>query len=560
MSKTTIQASPSIGKYRRIAELGHGGMATVYLCVTQGPAGFNKLNVIKCLRADLAVDEDALKMFLEEARISARLNHPNIVQTFEVGRDGEHPFIAMEYVDGQTLDKVLRRARAQSSDPTIPLPVHLEILVQVLAGLHFAHELADFDGKPLHLVHRDVSPHNVMVTYEGHVKVLDFGIAKVADSSEETKAGVMKGKFAYMAPEQCSGGPVNRRADIYAVGVMLWQAITGHRMWQGVAATQFLAKVLAGQVPRPQDVEPNVDPALAVICMKALAREPSDRHSTAAELQGVLEDYLAKNTNRPGSRELGHYVRSLGQESRARIRAAIEQELGKSSRETATADIAVLWASEATSSSGVRSAAQSTTAGAAVRSAHTREHSKRLIGAGIAGVLAVTGTLTTLLSRWSPGPVAQAVAQRAVSQQPVTPAIPSPRLVVLKIAATPPGAKLFVDDTELGSNPATVRLPRDEAAHRVSARATGYETKSQLVTFDSDAISADMVLEPLAKSSAPPARALAPTTGSPRPGARQATPNAGTQPTQPMNWQEVGAAPTPTTRPLDNSNPWSNTE
>jgi eukaryotic-like serine/threonine-protein kinase len=556
MSKPSVEASPSIGKYRRIAELGRGGMATVYLCVTQGPAGFNKLHVIKCLRADLAADGDAQKMFLEEARISARLGHPNIVQTYEVGHDGQFPFITMEYVEGQTLEKLVRRARKQAGE-LIPLPIHLEILVQVLAGLHFAHELADFDGAPLRLVHRDVSPQNVMVTYEGHVKVLDFGIAKVADSSEETKAGIMKGKLSYMAPEQCVGAPADRRADIYAVGVMLWQAITGHRMWQGVTGTQVLAKVLAGEIPRPQDVEPNVDPALAAVCMKALAVEPSDRYSSAAELQSVLEDYLGRNSNRPGSRELGQYVRNLGQDSRARIRAAIEHELKKSTPETSIIDISTLGGSEA-SNSGVRSASEPSTGGAAVKSPNARKPSKLLIGAGVAGALAFTAILATMLSRGSPGAGAQVVTQPAASQQPETPAMPGPKLVVLKVSATPPEAKLFFDDNQLGSNPATLRLPRDGAAHRVSARATGYETKSQLVTFDSETASADIVLEPVGRSFAPQSRTPASFGAPPRPVARQATPTPPNPPTPPTNWQEVGGPPTPTARTLDTSSPWSN--
>src|SRR5260370_1330933 len=185
------------GKYKLLAELGRGGMANVYLAVARGPSGFNKLVVLKSLRSDLAGDPELLSMFWEEARLAARLNHPHVVQTYEVGEYAGRPVIVMEYLEGQTLANVLQRAKGQMS-----LALHLRVIIDSLEGLHHAHELTDFAGKALGLVHRDMSPQNVFITFDGQVKVLDFGIAKVVNSQAQTSTGVLKGKVKYMAREQ----------------------------------------------------------------------------------------------------------------------------------------------------------------------------------------------------------------------------------------------------------------------------------------------------------------------------------------------------------------------
>ena len=188
----------SIGKYRVIAKLGQGGMARVLLAAAAGPAGFNKLMVVKELREELAAEPEFLTMFLDEARLAARLNHPNVVTTYEVVTEGDRHYIAMDYLDGQPLNRLLHRI----SYSEMPLDVHLRIICDALEGLHYAHTVADFDGSPLNVVHRDVSPHNIFVTYDGQVKLVDFGVAKAAGAAAQTQTGVFKGKIRYMAPEQ----------------------------------------------------------------------------------------------------------------------------------------------------------------------------------------------------------------------------------------------------------------------------------------------------------------------------------------------------------------------
>jgi formylglycine-generating enzyme required for sulfatase activity len=316
----------SVRRYRPILELGRGGMAEVFLAVAQGHAGFNKLVVLKKARSELLRDFDFVSMLLNEARLAARLSHPNIVQTYEVGEDEDGGcFIAMEYLEGQPLNRV---RQGKAGTPRLPFALHLRVLTEVLAGLHYAHELTDFDGTPLCVVHRDVTPHNIFITYQGHVKLVDFGIAKAAGASVETMHGVIKGKVAYMPPEQATAKPVDRRADIFAVGVMLWEAVTGTRMWKGVAEIVVLSELSKGQIPRVRDVKSSgVAPELERIIERALAPSPDDRYQTAAAMQADLESYLDTLVEKSSHREIGRWMSERFHEHRARIKLMIEAQV-----------------------------------------------------------------------------------------------------------------------------------------------------------------------------------------------------------------------------------------
>jgi hypothetical protein len=296
-------------------------MGTVYVAVARGPAGFSKLKVVKRLRPDLAMDPHFLTMFLDEARIAARFNHPNIVQTFEVGFDGTHYFIEMEYLEGQTYDALMCSGARYGP---VPLPLTVWVLKEALAGLHHAHESKDAAGAPMSVVHRDVSPHNVFVTYDGAVKVLDFGIARAAGSMHETRTGVVRGKATYMAPEQAARRPVDRRADIFSVGVMLWEAITGTRLWGGASDTEIFAALRDGAIRSPRSVQQNLDPVLESVCNKALSIDPDQRHATAAELQSALEDWLASSGRGTGAKALGGLLAARFTDQRRAVQAAID--------------------------------------------------------------------------------------------------------------------------------------------------------------------------------------------------------------------------------------------
>ncbi len=320
------QSSNVLGKFKLIAELGRGGMSEVYLAVVAGPAGFNKLVVIKLIKAELAEDPDFINMFLEEARLSARLSHPNIVQTNEVGEVGGRYYIAMEYLEGQPYSRILHRL---GRDRGLPLGMSLRVLSDVLSGLQYAHELADFDGSPLGVVHRDVTPHNVFVTYDGQVKVVDFGIAKAMNSSHETRTGMLKGKVGYMAPEQAKGERVDRRADIFSVGVMLWEAAVGRRLWKGLNEVQILHQLLSGEIPSPRSMRPDISAPLDALIMKSLASDRDKRHGSAQELQGALDELMDSGSERSTLREVGRLLSQTFDEERRKLKAIIEQQVAK---------------------------------------------------------------------------------------------------------------------------------------------------------------------------------------------------------------------------------------
>jgi eukaryotic-like serine/threonine-protein kinase len=310
-------------KYRLVVEIGRGGMGEVCLAVANGMAGFTKLVVLKRARPDLADEPEFLAMFLDEARLAARLNHPNVVQTYEAGQDAGRYFIAMEYLDGQPLHRI----RARVEPRWFPLSMQIRILIETLAGLHHAHELTDFDGSPLGVVHRDVTPQNIFVTYDGQIKVVDFGIAKAASSTSKTRAGMIRGKVPYMAPDQARSEPLDRRVDIFAVGIMLWEAMTGERMWKGLSDTEIIRRLAMGKVPSLPAESSSSDPELTRICRRALAPVPANRYATAAELQHELERWLERQGEEVPGRVVGTFVAAHFEEERAANKSLLEHEL-----------------------------------------------------------------------------------------------------------------------------------------------------------------------------------------------------------------------------------------
>lgn len=289
-------------RHRVLMNLGEGGMGVVKLAMVRGPQGFVKLMVLKTLHPQLVLDAEARRQFLEEARISARLVHPNIVQVYEVTEFEGAPTIVMEYLEGQSLWTVLEECKER-----LPLFVHLHILSQVLAGLQAAHDLEDYEGTSLGLIHRDVSPHNVFVLYDGQVKVLDFGIAKIHGSEVQSRTGVTKGKLRYMAPEQLSGSELDCRADLFSVGVMLWEALTGERLWGELSEKEIMLRLLTNQIP-PLN-HPQVPDALRRTCARALAVEREHRHPSAREFRLELEEYLSTRQYENWSEALSSILR-----------------------------------------------------------------------------------------------------------------------------------------------------------------------------------------------------------------------------------------------------------
>lgn len=312
-------AASASSKYQIVARLGRGGMAQVFLAVARGLGGFNKLLVIKRLESD----EPAFRrMFLDEARVAALLSHPNVVHTYEVFEHGGSYFIAMEHLDGQPLNKIVRLGHEVGHllDPRLCA----RIVADALAGLHYAHELRDYSGKPLNIVHRDVSPHNLFVTHDGQVKVFDFGVAKAESRLEGTDVGVLKGKLGYMAPEQAAGAEVDRRADIYSAGVVLWELLALEPMVTRESSHAALREVLRGS-PRPLPDLPDVDEELRGIVTRALERTPARRFQTAQEMRDALLGYLASHpfTHEDLAQFMGEHFEGVRIQLQERIQKAI---------------------------------------------------------------------------------------------------------------------------------------------------------------------------------------------------------------------------------------------
>lgn len=305
-------------------------MARLYLGVQRGPFELKKLVAIKEMRQEIASDPHFFSMFVDEARIAARLSHPNVVHTYEVLDDAPNYYLVMEFLDGQSLLEIVRRVGRAN----IPLHDHIWILTQLLAGLHHAHELCDFDGKPLRIVHRDVSPSNVFVCHSGETKLLDFGIANAKGSLAATHHGELKGKLGYLAPEQCLGHPAGVQSDLYSVGVMLWEAVARARRVTGeVQAAQIQARI-QGLEPPIEQVCPGASRRLVTILARALATKPEDRYASAHEFQQDLEQFLAEERSQAGPESVSQLLRTHFEQDRRELHRAVQTYIGAWERES----------------------------------------------------------------------------------------------------------------------------------------------------------------------------------------------------------------------------------
>jgi hypothetical protein len=295
------------GKYELVSRLAAGGMAELFLARTRGLSGFEKYLVIKRILSQRTGDADFVRMFLDEARIAATLDHPNVVQIYDVGSvDGEY-FIAMEYISGHNLVELLR-AGQRRGEAGLPLAIAIAVVAGAAAGLHYAHEKRDFNGRALGIVHRDVTPQNVMVTFDGAVKVVDFGIVKAASRDVDTNAGTLKGKFGYMSPEQCCGQPLDRRSDIFALGVLLYELSTGRRLYKEKSEFETLRKIVDGPVPTLSAVDATLPLELDVIVQHCLQKSPDDRFPDARALLTALETLAREQRYNIGVTALAQFM------------------------------------------------------------------------------------------------------------------------------------------------------------------------------------------------------------------------------------------------------------
>lgn len=298
-----------LGRYRVVDEIGIGGMASVHLARMDGPGGFQKWVAIKKIHPHLVEDESFVQMFLDEARVAARISHPNVATVFDLGKHEDTYWIAMEYLHGEPLREVMRRTEELGT--AMPPEIACRVIADAAEGLHAAHELLGKNGEKLGLVHRDVTPHNLFVTYDGVTKVVDFGIAKFSSRMSHTRAGTLKGKLAYMSPEQVHGEGIDRRTDIFALGVVLWELTTGQRLFRMESDLDTLAKVQECNVPRPSTLIRGYPVDLEKIVMKALAKNRGERFRTARELSRALQSLLMRRGLFIASDEVAAYTQSI---------------------------------------------------------------------------------------------------------------------------------------------------------------------------------------------------------------------------------------------------------
>jgi len=302
MSEFGARPKSSFGRYQLLLEMARGGMATLYLARLQGPRSFEKLIVVKRIHDHYAHEESFIQMFLDEARITAAIGHPNVASVFDMGEQDGSYYLAMEYVHGQNLKDLLKSA--SRSEGALHWSMVCRVVADAAAGLHAAHELTSAEGTPLGVVHRDVSPQNLLVSYDGNVKVVDFGIAYAAERLATTAAGTLKGKAAYMSPEQVDARPVDRRSDIFALGIVLWEGICMRRLFRMDTEAATLLRVRDAKVPAPREVDPTLPPELEQIALRALAKEPEDRFDTGAELEDALNQLLVRQGQHVGRQQI----------------------------------------------------------------------------------------------------------------------------------------------------------------------------------------------------------------------------------------------------------------
>ncbi|HVU49934.1 MAG TPA: serine/threonine-protein kinase [Polyangia bacterium] len=296
-----------LGRYQVIGRLATGGMAEVYLALSGELSGYRTLVVVKRILPHLASNQEFIRMFLDEARIAALLDHPNVVRIIEVGHDGDEYFLVMELVQGKPLSAITRKA-AKDMNPLTPA-LSAYIVAQAANGLGYAHNLADAEGRPLGVVHRDVSPQNILVSFEGAVKVIDFGIVRALGRVSQTNPGGLKGKIEYMAPEQASSEDVDQRADVFALGIVLWEAVTGRHLFRRDTELATMRAIVDEPIPPPSDITP-VHPQLEQIIVRALQKRREDRFQTAQEMAMALERY-AFSQEGFSPLQLANYVKEL---------------------------------------------------------------------------------------------------------------------------------------------------------------------------------------------------------------------------------------------------------
>lgn len=323
-----------VGRYTVVRHLASGGMAELFIARQQSLGGFEKELVLKILQPRYAKNPRVVSMFLDEARLAAKLNHPSIVHVYDVADEGGRKYIAMEYIHGETIADIVTRGLAVND--YLPLEHAIHVISQAAAGLAYAHERTDTDGRTIRIVHRDVSPTNILVSYEGQTKIVDFGIARAQDELRE-ESGILPGKASYMSPEQIRGGDVDYRSDIFALGIVLYELTLCHRLYRG-APEVVMRRIVEEKVMPPTAIRRDYPPALELVVMRALEKRPEDRYQSAEQLRHDLEEFLDENGLRTGNRRVATYLQELFRGTGRRVAAPASASAEPSSDEAEPLD------------------------------------------------------------------------------------------------------------------------------------------------------------------------------------------------------------------------------
>ena len=524
----------ALGHYGLVAEIGRGGLTSVFLALLPKDDGTSRQVVLKELRAEFSLQDGFRAMFENEAFLGTRFRHANVVETYDLYSDRDLSVLIMEFLDGQTLSSVRQRARQGSQ---VPFAIHLRILADALAGLHYVHELKD-EGKPLGIVHRNVTPSNVFVTYDGGVKLIDFAIAKsTLHDAETTMSSVAKGQLGYMSPEAVRREPVDRRTDIFSVGVMLWEAATGRRLWQGHDEIAVFRRLSGGDLPIQTLHAEGTSAEMLRIAARALAVDPLHRYPTAESMRQELEDVLARLGKTTHVATLAEYMQTFFSVEREKFRTVVDEavaalvssppvaesqrtDAGASYPERDSIEPLTTRTSPLASTGAYRTTSPSYDIVEAMSEVpHFRRRMRRVIGvAGVTAAAAIgiayaahapndaparaTGTPIAVQAVTTYGEAASEAASTVhhpapkpppeaeaplVSPEP-TPAAPAPvrGTISAVFLVRPAHARLFLDGAPLEGNPAGIRRAPDDKPHLLRIEASGYATLVRAIDLDRD--------------------------------------------------------------------------
>lgn len=488
-STTSVQRGRTT-RYTRLLRLESSGSSHVSVAVSQTAERVSKMVVLKTIHRDRFHDQRAAQRLLKEARLTARMNHPNVIQLHGVYRENALPVMVMEYLAGQPLANLLSTA---NDLPELTIELRVALVIRLLTGLHYVHRLRDFDGTLLGMVHGGVSPDNIVITYDGQVKLIDFGRAQLGIFNGDTPSSMSR--LPYLAPEQFGGKP-DLRSDVFAAGAILWEMVAKRQLWGQVPAPVVVRRLLAGDVPRLRDAVPSVDPELDRICGIALAPQPDGRYRTAAEMKEDLERYVAQRGVAVSGQALGALVSSACRAQSRQARQLLDERLSELGLSLAQAEN--------------RSVLMPILARPVL--------DRRFRGFAL---LVLSGALVVALLLWKapdrqntaatdPGPAKnplEPIVMQALPAEKVTAwgelpteSVESPtRLIKLEVAVRPGHALLYLDGQRLSSNPLTAQVVWDPFSHTIRGQADGFKMFSRTFRLDSD-LTIDVALEREASS------------------------------------------------------------